>query len=194
MIVNKYLCFLLLSFAVTTANAWTLFGRPSNYDECMLDAIKNKPSKTSGDDDYLTLGMINVSCRKLFPSKTEDTKNCSQRELTATEREKIQWNDVEVTLLSSEPYFSAKFYNGTKDKRIVAVTIKISPPAVPEPIDKNAKQKEFMFADLSFKPQEYEIVLTQAIEPKEIGKVGKTILKSPPKGWNWEVTSVKGCQ
>ena len=33
-----------------------------------------------------------------------------------------------------------------------------------------------------------------AKEPKEIGKVGKTILKSTPKGWNWEVTSVKGCQ
>jgi len=185
----------LLSVAFTAANAWTLFGKPSNYDECVIDAIKNKPSKTSGDDDYLTLGLITQSCRKLFPSKTDDKKSCTQRLLKPWEMYQLQWTGAEVTHLSSGSYFGAKFYNGTKDIRIAGVTIKISPPATAVQIDKNAKRETFTFEEAQyFDPQEYEVNLRSPVEPKEIGEIFKSVLEKPPAGWTWAVTSVSGCQ
>lgn len=174
---NRYVCFFLLSVAFTAANAWTLFGKPSNYDECVIDAIKNKPSKTSGDDDYLTLGLITQSCRKLFPSKTEEKKKCPERELTATEREKLQWGSADITYVTG-PYFSTRLYNGNGNISISSASVKI-------------------FQGTSDKPtriQEYDLYVSKQIEPKGTDSLGSTVLEIPKVKWSWKITSVKGCQ
>jgi hypothetical protein len=129
------------------------------------------------------------------------------------ERYQLQWTQGEITQLPSGPYFEAKFYNGTKDASIAAVTIKIYVKQPEQPNgDKNAftfeqaqkpqdkiivEPKVYKLEDfipLDFAPQEYEMWLDGPIAPKEIGKITKTILKTPPKDWAWEISSVKVCQ
>lgn len=169
-----------------TANAWTIFGKPQNEQECLLQNLK-------GANDKFVAQMIAVACEELFTSKNK-TATCEQRELIPSEVQKLQWTSAEITELSSGPYFSARFYNGTIDATITAVTIKI----FAKPVESADKEKKgFTFEELvqlDFKPQEYKMWLDRKIEPKEIGKITKTILTTPPKNWEWEITSVKACK
>jgi hypothetical protein len=172
--------------ALPTASAWSIFGQPQNKQECMLQNLKGVSNETVAQ-------MIVLACEKLFPSKNNRAE-CVQRELTPWEVQQLQWTTAEITQLSSGPYFSAKFYNGAGGATIAAVTINIYvKPAEPPDRDK----KIFTFEELNqmdFAPQYYEMQLDGPVAPKEIGKVTKSILKTPPKDWAWEVTSVKACQ
>ncbi len=168
------------------ASAWSLFGQPQNEQECLLQNLK-------GINDKFVAQMIAVACEELFANKSK-AATCEQRELIPSEVQKLQWASAEITPLSSGPYFSAKFYNGTIDATITEVTINIYvKPA--ESADKD--KKTFTFEELfqkDFKPQEYKMWLDGKVEPKEVGKITKTILTMPPKDWEWKITSVKACK
>lgn len=169
--------------ALPTASAWSIFGKPQNEQECMLQNLK-------GVNDKTVAQMIVVACEELFPIRN-NTAACVQRELIPQEVQQLQWSTAEITQLSSGPYFSAKFYNGTQGATISAVTINI----YVEPPDRDKKSFTFEEANsLEGRPQEYKMQLDGLTAPKEIGKVTKTILKIPPKDWKWEITSVKACQ
>lgn len=168
------------------ASAWTIFGQPQNEQECLLQNLK-------GINDQFVGRMISVACEELFASKNK-VSMCEQRELTSQEVQKLQWASAEISQLSSGPFFSAKFYNGTRDATVTAVTINIHTKPV-ESADKDKKSFTVEdFNQLDFEPQEYKMWLDNKVEPKEVGKITKTILKMPPKNWAWEITSVKACK
>lgn len=172
-----------------TASAWTMFGQPQNEQECLLQNLK-------GVNDTFVAQMIAVACGELFASK-KNAAECVQRELTPLEIQKLQWSAADITQRTSGPYFSAKFYNGTKDTAITAVTLEIFETG-PDP-QEGFKVVPYVgkledIVPLDFKPQEYKMWLDGPIAPKEVGKVTKTILKTPPKDWSWNVTSVIACQ
>lgn len=176
MIKRRFFYFQLVCVASSTllpiddVKAWTLFGRPSNFDECMLDTLKNNgTSKNNGNDSTLILGMISASCHELFPSKKVE-KKCVDRELTADEKSKLQTE----AFVNNTPYLTVNIYNGNQKINIDSVNVRISAP--------------------NFNSQEYSLYSSTNISPLRAGDFGIKIMKAPVGKFEWSFTSVKTCE
>jgi hypothetical protein len=126
-----------------------------------------------GINDSAVAAAIQGTCLSKFHPTIED-KKCELREMSAEELANIT-GESQITSVTSQPYFTARLYNGNEHRSIEQITVSIS-------------------GDNMTQPQIYELFMSHHIPPRSSGNPGISIAFLPGKNFKWRIESAKTCK